>query len=110
MLLIRLSLSLTFLTLSLIVNLEVLLILMFIRIGLLWIGVLKNWRHIIIVLMLIEMGILLIFFLLSYRGAGIRSICIIFLFATLIAVEARLGMANLTLVSRSHGNDFMLIF
>jgi hypothetical protein len=72
--------------------------------------ILKNWHHVIIILLLMEMAILHVF--LGVVGATIIRVRppLIFLFSRLMVVEACAGMSLLALLTRTHGNDYMLVF
>jgi energy-coupling factor transporter transmembrane protein EcfT len=54
--------------------------------------------------------ILCAFMLLMFNTGAIYSIGAILIFSCFIVVEASAGLSILTLISRSHGNDFILIF
>ena len=60
--------------------------------------------------MLLEMFILRIFFLLNFHIILLNySIFFIFIFITLSVAEARIGLSLLTILVRSHGNDYIKI-
>jgi hypothetical protein len=61
-------------------------------------------------LILLEMRILLRFVGLAINVCLSFRTNTIFLFSTLIVAEASLRMAILVRVSRSHGNDYLIIF
>ena len=68
------------------------------------------WFHVIIILILLEMFILRIFFLLNFYIILFNySIFFIFIFITLSVAEARIGLSLLTMLVRSHGNDYIKI-
>jgi hypothetical protein len=48
--------------------------------------------------------------LLMFNAGAIYNIGTILIFSCFIVVEASAGLSILTLISRSHGNDFILIF
>jgi energy-coupling factor transporter transmembrane protein EcfT len=57
-----------------------------------------------------EIIILCAFILLMFNTGAIYNIGTILIFSCFIVVEASAGLSILTLISRSHGNDFILIF
>ena len=60
--------------------------------------------------MLLEIFMLSIFFLLNFYIIMFNySIFFIFIFITLSVAEARVGLSLLTMLVRSHGNDYMKI-
>ena len=60
--------------------------------------------------MLLEIFILSIFFLLNFYIIIFNySIFFIFIFITLSVAEARIGLSLLTILIRSHGNDYIKI-
>ena len=70
----------------------------------------RIWYHLIVLLIILEIFILRIFlllnlFLLSFK----RSFFFIFCFITLRVAEARIGLSILTILIRSHGNDYIKI-
>lgn len=68
------------------------------------------WYHLIILLIILEMFILLIFFSLNiFLILNKFSIFFIFIFITLRVAEARIGLALLTILVRTHGNDYINI-
>jgi hypothetical protein len=82
----------------------------FFRVVLIGGGVMKNWYHVIILMMLLEAAMLQAFFLLSYFTTLDCSVRLLFMFSALMVIEASLGISVLTLISRSHGNDYVLVF
>ena len=68
------------------------------------------WFHVIIILILLEIFILRIFFLLNFYMILFNySIFFLFIFITLSVAEARIGLSLLTILVRSHGNDYIKI-
>lgn len=88
---------------------EFILIIFILEIFIYFTAILKNWFHLIIILILIEIIILKLFFILVIISRIEISQNIIFIFSTFIVIEARMGVSILTLIVRSHGNDFILI-
>ncbi len=80
------------------------------RVWFTYIAMLKNWFHIIIILILLEIAIILSFLRLSLLISFNLRVEIIFLFSTLIVTEASVRMALLVKISRTHGNDYLIIF
>lgn len=66
--------------------------------------------HIIIIIIILELFILKTFLIIIYFGLrrGI-SIYFVYLFTTLRVAEAAVGISLLTLMVRSHGDDYMSI-
>jgi hypothetical protein len=83
---------------------------MILRLFLVFLAILKNWFHVIIILILLELGILLAFIALAYSISFAVRYENLFLFSTLIVIEARLRIALLARITRSHGNDYLIIF
>nr|UDF84435.1 NADH dehydrogenase subunit 4L [Phyllodiaptomus tunguidus]UDF84448.1 NADH dehydrogenase subunit 4L [Phyllodiaptomus tunguidus] len=73
-------------------------------------ALLNNWFHIIMILMFLEMMMLQIFLIVMTLCLNLFSLSFLFLFSTFMVIEASLGVSILTLITRSHGNDFLLIF
>lgn len=80
------------------------------RITILLLAMLKNWYHVIILLILIELIILIVFIVVLGSTERENRIPLMFIFTTFIVIEASVGIAVLTTVARSHGNDFMVVF
>jgi len=69
-----------------------------------------SWFHLIILLIFLEMFILMIFLLINlFFIINKLSIFFVFLFITLSVAEARIGLSILTILVRSHGNDYIKI-
>jgi hypothetical protein len=62
------------------------------------------------ILILLEIVIILSFIALSLLISIRLRPEIIFLFSTLIVTEARIRIALLVKISRTHGNDYLIIF
>nr|BAE46524.1 NADH dehydrogenase subunit 4L [Neocalanus robustior] len=68
----------------------------------------SSWFHVMVLLMFLEMFMLLIFLIVTSFSLMMNlSGGFIFIFITLSVAEASIGMALLTMLVRSHGNDFM---
>jgi len=84
--------------------------LVFLGAGLVALNIIKNWHHVIMILILIEILILQGFFFFALLVTFLLSLNFLFLFSTLMVIEASLGISLLACVSRSHGDDYILIF
>lgn len=73
-------------------------------------AIIKNWFHTIIILMLLEIVIILSYISLVRIISTNLRIEVVFLFSTLIVTEASIRIALLAKISRTHGNDYMIIF
>nr|AYV63063.1 NADH dehydrogenase subunit 4L [Lovenula raynerae] len=73
-------------------------------------SLLKNWFHVMMILMVMEMFMLKNFLLINLAAINTLSPSLIFIFTTFMVMEASMGMSILTLLTRSHGNDFLLTF
>jgi hypothetical protein len=60
-------------------------------------------------LIIIEIIILFIFLIFALKSLSLDPLMALFIFATYIVIEASLAVSILTLIVRSHGNDFIII-
>lgn len=68
----------------------------------------KNWFHIIIILIVLEFIIIKTFLVLRFISYKRGILLLLFIFLTIIVIEARLGVSVLRLITRCRGNDFVI--
>ena len=68
------------------------------------------WYHVMIMLIILEMLIIVLFFLVRFTSlANSLTMISTFVFITIRVVEARVGIALLTIIIRNNGNDYIYV-